>query len=110
MSIYATRITIGTDAPDLDQPGRVRWYRSSHEYGPPEPGPDRTGRPDGIDTAHVPGFCVPGHGDDDEDSNQVGEWLRLAVDDMTVLIDTDAARSLGVDLLAWANLPKVGPV
>lgn len=101
MSIYATRIVIGDESPIFDTPGRVRHYLASHQYQPGDPVEH------GIDTAHVPDFCVPGH--TDEDNEEVGEWLRLSVGDLSVLIDSDAARELGQDLTAWAALPKVSP-
>lgn len=107
MSIYSTRTII--DSRTLaglvsDMGGQVRTYQGSHVY---QPG-DHIGP--GIDTAHVPEWCVPGHEDADPDQIAVGEWLRLSVGELSVLIDADAARELGEDLLAWAATRKVKAV
>lgn len=106
MSNYATRLELG----DRNWSGRVIPYIASHL----QPEPDDSRATAWIATAHVPGFCVPGH-DDQPDDYPAGEWLRLSVDSVhqgqaaTVLLDSDAARALAHDLLAWADLPKVAP-
>lgn len=87
--------------------------------------------PAAVDIAHIPTWCVPGHGDDEGVTDvPFGPWLRLNVyspDALTwwvkdeagnptpapvngaVVLDEDAVRALRDDLTGWLNQPKVRP-
>ena len=102
MSIYASRVTAGEHWDSDDDPGVVLEYQASHIY------PDvNTHKPSHVDTAHIPGFCVPEHRDIQNDDYPPSRWLRLSIGSRGVVLDSQAARVLGADLLEWAELRKV---
>lgn len=68
-----------------------------------------------VDLAHIPAWCVPGHGDADEsdECDMVGPWLRLSIttrdENADAELDENAARALRDDLSAWLARGKVQP-
>lgn len=107
MSIYSSRATIGDPDWEYSRPGIVGSYQPGNAHYWP------TDTNSTIETADVPAWCVPGHETEDQNDIYRGQWLRLeinAVEQATVLIDADAARSLRDDLDAWLTLPKITAV
>lgn len=124
MSIWASWLTIGHDDHE-SAGGVVLTYASgfSNHY------PDTTAShelPASVDLAHIPPWCVPGHGDHECDAH-VGDWLRLSVHaprafdfwgpngqrrnagpvNADVVLDEAAARVLRDQLDEWLALPKL---
>jgi hypothetical protein len=125
MSIWASQPVIGHDDDEVEPRGDVRSYIVgwSNHY------PDHMERPSAIDLAHIPAWCVPGHGDhtgQDGDDVVVGPWLRLSIDTVdhhifggkvvvgrdvhvSVVLDEAAVNALIDDLIEWRDTPKVHP-
>ena len=122
MSIWASRINIGHDNspwPEERPPGEVRSYANGWSNHYPTPDVEK---PAFVGTAHIPPYCVPGHGDDAASEEATGPWLRLHVavwneelgspmipDGGAIILDPDAARSLAAELLSWADSEHVQP-
>lgn len=106
MSIYSSRVTVGHDAFQRQDIGRVVAHpdnRLALVYGEHWPAGH-------VSTASIPPWCAPGH-EEDWDGAECAPWLRLTVSAGglygDVLMDSGAARALAADLLAWADEPKV---
>ncbi len=127
MSIWCSYENIGwdeySDDPTRPNGGEVRSYASgwSNHY-PTTDG--QVEQPASIGLATVPPWCVPGQDEDMDDWDRTGPWIRLHVLSQeheagvatgersysAVVLDVDAARTLGQQLLDWANSEHVEPV
>jgi len=71
-----------------------------------------------ISIASIPGYCVPGHYDDERapgyDYRELGEYLRLdavgVIGAGAVVLDERSALELVRGLTQWLSAPKVRPI
>jgi hypothetical protein len=124
MSIWCSWRTIGEaeDSPESD--GSVLSYASGWANHYPR---EAVETPAGMEIAHAPAWCVPGHQDGHDNDGAVGDVLRLSIDApdaMTwrpdgvswpdpvhgsVILTEGAARLLHKQLGEWLAMPKVHP-
>jgi hypothetical protein len=103
MSIYASGADVGMD--DYGRhTGEVLIYRKSHVFPTPS---DPTAW---LGLGAIPGYCVPGH--DEEDDDLVAEYLRLDMSadgkwvTSTVVLTVAGAKRLRDELTDWLNAKK----
>lgn len=120
VSIYASTFSAGY--PDDEDSVGVVLIRDNADNLYPNPATFRRGA---IGGAEIPGWCVPGH--DDADDDEPGGWYRLGGlsmrtlcrssltrpqlwVDQDYLLDEAAAQALRDDLTRWLDKTKTRPV